>query len=132
MARYNRQTNLTKDKGFPLRGKDFSTLGRPSNQNTFGAQKFQQSALGYDPLASGAKSALSQGNFQPHKASDTILSAGIGALYDNPNADLNDTYNLLAEFSDCTAATFVTECETDNAQSPTALSPIQWITECDQ
>jgi hypothetical protein len=132
MARYNRQTNLTGNKGFPLRGKDFSTLGRPSNQNTFGSQKFQQSALGVDPLVNGAQSALSQGTFQPNRASDTMVIAAVGGLYDNPNSDNNITYNLLAECGDHEGAALITECPTDNQQYPSVVSNIQWITECDQ
>jgi hypothetical protein len=132
MARYDKQTNLTGKKGFPSRGKDFSALGINSNQNTFGSQKFQESALGMDPLITGPKSALSRGNFQPNGSANAILSAGLGAQYDTPNGDLDLTFNLLAECGNYDGFTLITECPADNQQDPSVVSPIQWITQCDQ
>ena len=123
MARYDKQTKLTNRPGtakFPTQGKDFSTLGRPSNPNTYGAEKFQQSSLGYNPLATGARSALTQDTFQPAGQFNAGAS-DIGGLYDNPNADLHDTYYLLAECGDYDSMILSTECEGDR---------IEWITEC--
>ena len=125
MARYNKQTNLINRPGnskLPTQGKDFSTLGRPSNPNVYKSEKFQQSSLGYNPLASGARSGLSQGTFQPAGAFNAGAS-DIGALYDNPNADLPDTFYLLAECGGFDGMKLITECEGDT---------IQWITQCDQ
>jgi hypothetical protein len=123
MARYNKQTKLTSRPGtakFPTQGKDFSTLGRPSNPNTYKSDKFQQSSLGYNPLATGARSALSQDTFQPAGAFNAGAS-DIGALYDNPDADTGETYYLLAECGDFDSMILITECEDDR---------IEWITEC--
>jgi hypothetical protein len=118
-----RLVNVGTNGSFPKQGKDYSTLGKPSNYNSYASQTFQKSALGQNDL-SAEKSALTNGTFRP-VTPGAIAEEFVGSSYGTPNDAPPATFYLLAECGDIDRFIFVTE------ENCNTVDQIQWLTTCD-